>query len=353
MIKVGGVYPISDVVRTDRFQIPFEPFTRIGYANIEKSRSSKVGRDGVVSTGDLYETDPIRVVIIKDSPALFSDLCNAASSELMERFLGSEPYIAWYSADDTFCGYSSLADIEPYEEVNNTSASWLSEFNTDYYGRTSVAARNATGPLQADLRPVLTEDTANHKWYEDEDRAPTRDELIAVEGVLYPLEVAPDSVLTSARGKVVTKGYIITNPGGMDSDGVVQRNPLTDSTATVANYPTITEHKGTARVLSMVFEPRDRNEDLPKVEQFNARAARDPFSSGVDKEREPSDTALENKNIGVSSRKVLKLRINKMDNDALLTRGQFMMRNEILIISSVESFNTTGELELTAYRELK
>ena len=217
MLKVGGVYSISDVVRTDRFQIPFNPFTRIGYAKIEKSRKSEVGQSGVVSTGDLYQTEPIRVVIIKDRPALFSDLCNAASSDLMDRFLGSEPYIAWFSEDDTFCGYSSLADIEPYEEVNNTSSSWLNEFNTDNYGETSVAARNIDGPLQADLRPFLEEDTANHKWYEDENRAPTRDELISIEGVLYPLEVSPNSEIVAAREKKITSGYIITNPGGTDS----------------------------------------------------------------------------------------------------------------------------------------
>lgn len=332
MIKVGGVYSISDVVKTDRFRLPLSPFTRLAYSHIEDVTGPGI-KDITQNrmSGDPYQTDPIRVMVIRDDPALITDQCNAEIESMIDRFTGSFPYIAWYASDDTFLGYSYLIGFEPYSEVIDKST------NGDIaYGRASIGAKSVGGSFSAKLEPDLPVDVTSPSWND-----------------LYPLKVADDSNIVAARTKVVAYGYIITEPGRTDSDGTVQRDPTNDSNATAVNYPVLTKHKGSARVLSIEYKSQDILDSLPKVNQFrDGMAVSLGGFHGSSSVNVPSSSSVKSKITGVYSKKIVKLRINKMDNDVLLSRSRFMLRGEIFNIESVDSFNPTGQIELTASRDL-
>ena len=337
MLKIGATYEISDVIRTDRFRIPAYPFNRIAYSHITDYYTAERGFR-TVAAYDPYETDPQRVVLVRNNPTLFTDELNLVARNIIDTFRRSNPFIAWYAEDGTiFCGYSELVGWEPYEEVlAGQPGATITETNTPFYGRMSIAAKRPSGSFPAEFAPDLSVASMNSG----------RDPEI---NFLYRMLVDLRSPLSGARGHVISSGYIITTPGRTDSDGVVQRNPMVDSSADASNYPNLTEHKGSARVESVYYQGMSPNEGLGNVNRLSTRFQFDQTSGAVNQN---SPASIQNSIGAQYSRKFIRVLVNKMDNDILLNRGSFEINGEQFFIGAVDSSLKTGELNLTAYRDL-
>ena len=153
-------------------------------------------------------------------------------------------------------------------------------------------------------------------------------------GRLYEIRGAPTTEIVSARLINAATAYIITNPGGTDSDGVVQRNPVLDGDAdTVVNYPPApVEHKGTADILAMQYSPLLAPAFL-SLAQTGSRTS-------IRTDESPPQLTLD-------------LLLYGMDAEALAIRGAIVIDNENWLINDMEVVDEYGTISSSVYRLLR
>ena len=280
-----------------------------------------------------------RVTFGNRIPLQFEASLTAVADQIIAGLGGTDPYIAWFDGTNRFMGYSIIIGTETYREFAMKGAKSRNNLNpTESFGvGFDLPSYGVLSGYDAGFSVIVTGDNTRRNGF----RFSLIDGVFSIggryaadqRGHLYEIRGHPETQIATARLANARSCYIITNPGGTDSDGVVQRNPLMDGEADrLVNYPPAPEkHEGTADILAMQYSPLLAPAFL-SLAQTGSRTS-------IRTDESPPQLTLD-------------LLLYGMDADALATRGALVLDGHNWLINDMEIVDEYGTISSSVYRLL-